>query len=437
MKSLLLLLAVAVSAVFIAPAGMRAAMRLRSGLETKIERPLAYSALSSHEATARTSALMQAGAQKLKPQRVSLSGGRSFNLNLPEGFAISVAAQGLRRVRFMAKSPDDRIFVTDMYNLADNKRGVVYILDQFDPASKSFGKVIPYLKNLRNPNSIAFYTDRSGANWFYLALTDRLLRYRYREGENAPTAQPETLATFPDYGLSYKYGGWHMTRTIAVGGNHKIYVSVGSSCNACEEKEEVRASILEMDPDGSHQKHFARGLRNAVGLRWVNGRLFATNMGSDHLGDHRPADTMYAVRESANYGWPYCFQSGVRILPDYKFNPGGRKMNCRSVPVAFAAFDAHSSPLGFEYFGASDDAGPDDSFLVALHGSTKKGLNRGYRLVRVRGSAASSTRPEEFINGFLQAGKTHGRPVDVLSFGARGFLLTDDYAGVVYYVYKK
>jgi glucose/arabinose dehydrogenase len=383
-------------------------------------------------------AIAHAGqARKLKPHPVSLSGGRSFNLNLPEGFAISVAAQGLKRVRFMAKSPDDRIFVTDMYNLADNKRGVVYILDQFDGASKSFRKVIPYLKDLRNPNSIAFYTDRSGVNWFYLALTDRLLRYRYREGETAPQASPETLATFPDYGLSYKYGGWHMTRTIAVGGNGKLYVSVGSSCNACEEKEEVRATILEMNPDGSDRKYFARGLRNAVGLRWVKGRLFATNMGSDHLGDHRPADTMYAVEEGANYGWPYCYQSGSRILPDFKFNARGLKMNCRNVPRAYAAFDAHSSPLGFEYFGASDSLGLNDSFLVALHGSTKKGLNRGYRLVRARGAGASSAKPEDFINGFLQAGKTHGRPVDVLSFGGHGFLLTDDYAGVVYYVYKK
>src|SRR5947199_9790636 len=81
---------------------------------------------------------------KLTPRRVSLSGGRSFSLNLPEGFAVSVAAEGLRRVRFMSKSPDGRVFVTDMYNLTDNKRGAVYILDGFDAARKSFKKVTPY-----------------------------------------------------------------------------------------------------------------------------------------------------------------------------------------------------------------------------------------------------------------------------------------------------
>jgi sugar lactone lactonase YvrE len=71
-------------------------------------------------------------------------------------------------VRFMAKAPDGRIFVTDMYNHADSKRGVVYILDRFDERNGHFGKVLSYLSNLRNPNSLAFHTDRegrSGCTW--------------------------------------------------------------------------------------------------------------------------------------------------------------------------------------------------------------------------------------------------------------------------------
>ena len=373
----------------------------------------------------------------LKPHRISLLDGRSFDLNLPPGFEITVAAQGLRRVRFMAQSPDHRIFVTDMYNRADNKKGAVYILDEFDSATNTFKKVVPYLTQLRNPNSITFYTDQSGVNWFYLALTDRLLRYKYDAGELQPADQPEVLATFPDYGLGYKYGGWHLTRTIVVGGNGKLYVSVGSSCNACEEKEEVRASILEMDPDGKNQKQYASGLRNAVGLRWVDGRLYVTNMGADHLGDQKPADTIYGVREGVNYGWPFCYQSGARRYPDPKLNAGGKKMNCQSVPAAYVAFDAHSSPLGLEYFVATNLSELKDTFLVALHGSSRKKLNRGYRVVRLSETDGRSVQPEDFINGFLEAGKVHGRPADVMAFGPNSFLLTDDYAGVVYCIYKK
>ncbi len=393
-------------------------------------------------AAAQTGASRRDRRPNLTPHRISITGsrfpaGKSFDLNLPEAFAINVAVEGLKRVRFMAKSPDERIFVTDMYNLADNERGVVYILDRFDTATKRFQKVTRYLTGLRNPNSIAFFTDRQGVSWFYLALTDHLLRYRYKAGEDAPTSQPEVLATFPDYGLSYKYGGWHLTRTVHVGGNGKIYVAVGSSCNACEEKEPVRASILEMDPDGRNQRHFARGLRNAVGLRWIKDGLVATNMGSDHLGDHKPADTMYLVRDGGNFGWPYCYQSGPGRFPDPKFNPGGQKLNCREIPAAYIAFDAHSSPLGFEYFDARANPELSDSYLVALHGSTKKSLKRGYRVVRVREGSGHRRQPEDFITGFLQGPEVNGRPVDILKLGEDGFLLTDDYAGVVYYVYRK
>ena len=373
-------------------------------------------------------------AQTLTPHHIELANGKSFELNLPQGYQIEIAAQGLKRVRFMTLSPDNRLFVTDMYSLADNRRGVVYILDQFDPTTHKFKKVTQYMSGLRNPNSVAFYTDRDGTNWFYLALTDRLVRYRYEAGKDAPSGEPQVLATFPDYGLGYKYGGWHLTRTVIVGGNDKIYVAVGSSCNACEEKEEVRASILEMDPDGKNQRHFARGLRNAVGLRWINNKLYATNMGSDHLGDNRPADTFYLVDDNKNFGWPYCFQAGNRIYSDPKFNTMGTKFDCTKVPAALTPFPAHSSPLGLEYFDANNSTRLAGSFLVALHGSTKKSLRRGYKVVRVRESGGAM---EDFITGFFALPKPNGRPADVFSFGKDAFLVTDDYSGVVYYVYRR
>jgi glucose/arabinose dehydrogenase len=373
----------------------------------------------------------------LTPRRVTLGAGkslRSFTLELPEGYEIAVAAQGLKRVRFMARSPEGRIFVTDMHDITDNSKGAVYVLDQFDPVTRTFRKVTPYLTGLRNPNSVAFYTDARGAHWLYLALTDRLLRYRYEPGSDAPTSEPEVLATFPDYGLNYKYGGWHLTRTVAVGPGAKIYVSVGSSCNACLEKEEVRASLIEMEPDGRGRRFYARGLRNSVGLRWVGGRLYATGMGADHLGLEKPADTMYSLREGANYGWPFCYQSGARVFADPEFNPRGRVLNCRNVPAAYAAFDAHSAPLGLEYFDTSAPAELAESFLVALHGSTNKRIGRGYRVVRVRGQGST---PEPFIDGFLRQGRVYGRPADIFRFTDDAFLLTDDRAGVVYYVYKR
>ena len=373
-----------------------------------------------------------AQASRLTPHRITLASGKSFNLTLPESFEIAVAVEGLKRVRFMALSPDKRIFVTDMYNLADNRRGAVYILDNFDEKTKRFKKVTQFMSGLRNPNSVAFYQDANGTDWFYLALTDRLIRYRYEAGSLKPTGQPETLATYPDYGLSYKYGGWHLTRTIVFGSNGKVYVSVGSSCNACEEKEDVRASIIEMDPDGKNKRHYASGLRNAVGMRWIDDRLFVTNMGADHLGLNKPDDTMGSIKDNTNYGWPFCYQSGSKVFVDQKLNPRGSKFDCQKSPPINVPLGGHTAPLGLEYF-ADGPAELSKSFLVALHGSTNKRIARGYKVVRV-GEGMKTT--EDFITGFLQNGVVNGRPCDIFAFGD-GFLLTDDNAGVIYYVFKK
>ena len=96
------------------------------------------------------------------------------------------------------------------------------------------------------------------------------------------------------------------------------------------------------------------------------------------------------------------------------------------MPQALSPFPAHSSPLGLEYFNSN--------FLVALHGSTKKRLARGYRVVRVPETGGPM---EDFITGFFDSGKINGRPADILNFGRNSFLLTDDYSGVVYYLYRK
>ena len=323
------------------------------------------------------------------------------------------------------------MFVTDMRDLTDNKKGIVYILDEWNAETGKFGKIVPYMTGLKNPNSVQFYTDTSGQDWLYLAETHQLTRRKFTQGEIKPTAKAEVLATFPDYGLSYKYGGWHLTRTIAVGGNGKIYVSVGSSCNACTEKEKVRATVLEMNPDGSEQKIYATGLRNAVGLKWVGKFLFATNQGADHLGKHKPDETFYALKRDADYGWPSCYSSNGKIFADPKFK---RPTGCKNVPPPYAYFPSHSSALGFDYF---DDPNTDEtiknSFLVALHGSTDATIGHGYKIVIMR----KGKKLETFMDGFLVGKNVYGRPADIYRIDANSFYFSDDKGGVVYYVRKK
>lgn len=406
-------------------------------------------------------------AQQLIPHPIQLANGKSLTLNLPPGFTINVAAQGLKRVRFLSIAPDNRIFVTDMHDLGDNALGKIYILDGWNAKTGTFSRTITYLDHLRNPNNLAFYTEpahdgKLAQSWIYIPLTDRLIRYKYNAGDNAPTGSPEVLAHYPDYGLNYKYGGWHLTRTVAFGvlhGRTRLYITVGSSCNACYEKEEIRATLTAMDPDGSNQQIVARGLRNAVDIEFLfsidGGALFATNMGADHLGNGAPEDTFFEldsnarpIAPGANYGWPTCyFENGQphpdplvsnpkptdHIFPAPPFGPIPPQFDCTKIPAVYTTFAAHSSPLGLEYFDASNTLLPK-SFLVALHGASHPEIGTGYRVVRF---SADSRVPKDFITGFLSNGKVLGRPCGILRTGPNAFLLTDDHDGVVYYVHAR
>ncbi len=361
---------------------------------------------------------------------VKLKSGARFSLHLPARYEIAPVVEGLKRPRFFALAPDGRLFFTQMHDKTDNSQGKVSILDGFDARTKRFARQSDYLSGLRNPNSVAFWSDpKSGKMWLYLALTDKLVRYPFEKGDRTPSGAAQTLAKFPAYGLSYKYGGWHLTRTVAVvPETGRVFVAVGSSGNALVEKEAVRAAVVTMNADGTNQQIYARGLRNAVGMKWQRGALWASNMGADHLGDDAPDETFAALKSGADYGWPYCYQSNGRVRLDPKFRRASGK---NGVPLAPVAFPAHSSALGFDWFGQNTpDKRLQNRWLFALHGSGFVRQKRGYSLV----SATQDGRVEPFLTGFLQRRRIHGRPCDVFNRGDGSFFFSDDYAGVIYLV---
>jgi glucose/arabinose dehydrogenase len=401
----------------------------------------------------------------LTPHPIHLADGRTFSLNLPAGFDISVAAQGFHRLRFLTPSPDGRIFATDMHDLSDNNLGRIYIFSGFSTKTGHFSAVHTYLQHLHNPTNIAFYTDPAGQSWLYFSLTDKLVRYKYRAGDLAPEGPPEVLANYPAYGLSYKYGGWHLTRTIAFAplhGQTLLYVAVGSGCDACNEKEEIRATLSVMNPDGTNAHIVAKGLRNAVALQYIpqidGGALFATNMGADHLGDNDPEDTFFQLDSNnhpgptdANYGWPTCYfshgsphadtlisnpQPTDHITPKPPAGPPPPQFDCTKVPAAYTTFIPHASPLGFDYFGPDAPAALRNSFLVALHGASWQQLwaTSGYRIVRI---STATHKPEDFLTGFVNGDKINGRPCGILRIAPNAFLLTDDLNGLIYYIRAK
>ncbi|GHM99536.1 sorbosone dehydrogenase [Cytophagales bacterium WSM2-2] len=359
--------------------------------------------------------------------------GDTFSLRIPKDFKIKIVATGLMRPRFMDFDPDGNLFVTDMYNLADNSRGAIYkyeIRETYNLVNR-----VTYLSGLRNPNSAVFHIDKEKKLWLYVAMTDKLIRIPYAVNDSLPSGPPQQLDTYPDYGLSYRYGGWHLTRTIAFNDSSELYISVGSSCNSCIEKEEVRASLIRMNEDGNNRKIIASGLRNAVGLAWANGKLYVSNMAADHLGKDKPDDAVFEIEEGKHYGWPYFFHWNGAVYRDSKYDTVRLTMDSTQIPSAFSYLGAHTAPLGLAWFGEKESSDPvlKNYFLLAQHGSYTPSIGRGYSLQRIR----RNHKPEDFITGFLdKQGKVHGRPCGIKSAGADSFYFTDDKFGTIYYVYK-
>jgi glucose/arabinose dehydrogenase len=372
----------------------------------------------------------------LESYPIHLQKGVDLDLSVPKGYAINVAFEGLRRLRFLTKSPDGRLFATDMFNTSDNKRGRVYIFSDWDSAGGQFRRVITFKDSLHNPNQVAFYGD-GDRDYIYISETGVLTRWLYHAGDTVVSGRPDTVTTFPDYGLSYKYGGWHLTRSLAFH-DGKLYVSVGSSCNACIEKEDIRASVVEMNPDGSGQVSYATGLRNSVGIQWLGDKLWVTSMGRDLLGPDKPEDLFQQVERGGFYGWPYYFQYQDSIYADTAMQRMAHDQQVSipaKPPVAFCGFKAHSAPLGFAWFRGFDDSLLNDHALVCLHGSTTVARQRGNAIVRITRQGSYAPVVDGFLNGRTSADRK-GRPCDVLQADSRSFFFTDDLNGVLYYVRK-
>lgn len=366
----------------------------------------------------------------LSPHTLTFSDGTSATFRLPEGFSISTAAEDLGKARFMAWSPDGRLFVPDLVDYNLSHEGRLFILEDFDEETGQFNTKHTYLTGLRGPNSVAFYTDENGQHWLYLALTAHLLRYPYTEGDTEPSGEPEVVVEFPNQQSPGEVSVvWHITRTIMFH-DDRLYVSVGSGCNSCEQLSgSMRAMIYSMNPDGTDQRVEGEGLRNTVGIEMAEGELYATANGVDHLGTDRPDEMMYKVEDGNHYGWPYCYVLDGENVADMS-QVWETPLECSEVPLPVTTFDPRSAPLGLTYFA---DAHPAlaGSFLVALHGSFEQWIGSGYELIRV----STEGEQELFMDGFLdEEGNRTARAVDILQHDEDSFFVTDDHGGRIFYI---
>jgi len=399
--------------------------------DNQVAEPTASNTLTTPATTTSTTSEEPAEVT-LEPHTVTFSDGTTASYALAAPFELAIAAENLGQPRFLTLSPDGRLFVPNMVNFRDNIEGEIYILEDFNTETMTFETRSTYLTGLRNPHSLAFYTDEDERTWLYVAQTNALVRYPYEPGDISPSGEAEVIATFPGrISPNADNGVWHITRTILFQ-NDTLYVSVGSGCNLCEQpEEEVRALILAMDPDGSNERVYADGIKNAVGLAWVDDSLYATDNGVDHLGPDQPDDRLYRIEEGAHYGWPYCYEVDGAVYPDTTI-AWAESFDCDTVPLSHTAFEPHSAPLGVTYLDTAAHPLLRDSFLVALHGSFDTSLRTGYSLTRVTRDGEAAV----FMDGFqLPNNERVARPVHVMQWDQNSFFFTDDYNGRLYYVY--
>ena len=343
-------------------------------------------------------------------------------INLPPGFAISIFVQDLRDPRMMALGPDDHLYVTE--------RGagrIVRLPDRGGQGDRWGDGVADGVEvvadGLNAPSSIAFYEDGS----LYVGETTRILRLSMPDERGVFQKREVIVDGLP--------AGGHSTRTVIFSPDwFTLFVSVGSSCNVCIEEDERRATIVRYDPDGSGERVYARGLRNAVGITFRPGtaELWATNNGRDWLGDDQPPETIYLVQEGIDAGWPTC-HSGRIVDPDY-----GSPSACDGVLAPAVEIQAHSAPLGLTFYAGQQF--PEEyrgDLFVAFHGSWNRTVPTGYKVVRIPMRDGADPGPvQDFATGWLRTdGSNWGRPVDVLTAADGSLFVSDDSGGIIYRIF--
>jgi glucose/arabinose dehydrogenase len=268
--------------------------------------------------------------------------------------------------------------------------------------------------------------------------------------------------------LGGNYG--HQLKNIALNGD-KLYVSIASTCNACASDavaDPIRSAIYEYDADGSNRRLYARGLRNAEGVRFKpgTGELWAVvnnrdniaypfhndwdGDGSDDFGkimqsyvNGHPPDLLTKVRDGGHYGWPFCNSNpdnGLDNMPydrDVELNANGDKLDCSSIDRVTKGMDPHSAPLGMNFLqGSGLPAQYRNSLVTALHGCWNCSELNGHKVVlypfRSDGSLGDAV---DLVTGWITNARNKlawGRPVAVVPDGKSGLYISDDGSGTIY-----
>jgi glucose/arabinose dehydrogenase len=285
-----------------------------------------------------------------------------------------------------------------------------------------------FLDGLHSPFGMALVGDA-----FYVANTDAVVRFPYREGQTEITVPGAKVADLPGGPLNH-----HWTKNLIPSPDGTLlYASVGSNSNVAENgltAERGRAAIWEIDPATGRHRVFASGLRNPVGmaLEPQTGVLWTVVNERDELGSDLVPDYLTSVQDGGFYGWPWSY-FGDHV--DERVEPQRPDLVAQAI-VPDYALGAHTASLGLTF--AEGNSLPEtfaNGAFVGQHGSWNRNPPSGYKVIFVPfedGRPAGD--PIDVLTGFLDDGEARGRPVGVAIDGQGALLVADDVGNKVWRV---
>jgi glucose/arabinose dehydrogenase len=277
-----------------------------------------------------------------------------------------------------------------------------------------------FLEGLNSP----FGMELIGTD-LYVANTDAVVRFPYREGETRIAAPGEKLVDLPAGPRNH-----HWTKNLlASKDGSKLYVTTGSNSNVAEHgmhEEAGRAEIWEVDVRSGQRRTFASGLRNPNGLAWEprTGELWTVVNERDELGSDLVPDFLTSVQDGGFYGWPYSY-FGANV--DKRVQPPRPDLVGKAIKPDYALGN-HVAPLGL--------AMTEDGAYVGQHGSWNRRPPSGYNVVFIPfANGKPAGKPAEVLGGFLSpSGEAYGRPVGVAIDKRGAVLIADDVGNAIWRV---
>lgn len=338
-------------------------------------------------------------------------------LKMPAGFSVSRVAENLGNTRILAISPQGHLYITR------REQGDVLMLPK---TGDTFGKPVR-VASRSGMHGIAFRGDTV----YLVTVKEVFTAPVLADGRFGPLKM--IITDLPD-------AGQHHDRTIAIGPDDMLYISVGSTCNECIETNIENATMLRSTLDGKKRVIFASGLRNTIGFDWnpQTGELWGMDHGIDWLGDDVTPEELNKIEQGKRYGWPYIFGNNVenpRLIPSGKLEKSEWKKTI--VPMVLG-YTGHAAPMQMAFYNAGQFPFEyrNDAF-VAMHGSWNRQTPAGYEIVRIHFEDGKAVSITPFLTGFVSNKGQSGRPFGLVIDRQGSLLFSDDVNGAIYKVSYK